>query len=929
MINLIINHYLELDWTEEEAALIEEFTQMLSSTPRDGQVTEETTFLRPTEMLETARSLLSTTNTAVVRGQNSITFPSDQSVAAKRLKTFADLLPRESLNPPKLEQATSFEDLLSPPVIYEESESGTRQTIDLDKKRKMIAEALERMKKKEVLLSGKIKFPPVRPEGGEDKFADYEDSSTWGPVTEEEAEEEEEYTTEYEETGQEMIKQIMEDHTENNFGLGILSVPNMMETTLLKLLNKSQKEEFSSNDISLNSGDSERSSELNIVSSRDPLNKNIGDLPQRENFELTAPRKQNPLLSLLEPVRQDYSDDIFSAPDYRQDPLLRLLQKNPKRYQDDFLQLPPKQQTQLLKIFMRAGPGVDIDQLVPPDYKQNPLLRLLVPQYTDHIDSLTPPRISQNTIMRALLKEPGKFANDFLILSDGDKEEILDLVDQANDATFNIELLIPSRSERLRILQSHSDDSREPSQELPASKRSNPLLEFLEGDKRDEREKEQLTVPLYRQDPLLRQLRVRPEKYREDFLALPARAQQGLLRKLREHGVPRWNIDRLTPPDFDQNPLIRMIQNKDNKFLPKENSIVMDLIKNPEDFTEDFSVLSHEAKEEVVEMIHKNDDGSFEMAILIPDKSERLKMMTKNPLLRFLEANKQDDQDKVNFVPPKYRQDPLLRQLRLRPEMYQSDFLELPRRKQDTLLKLLKNSGLESTLMERLLPPGSKQDPLLRALIGDNNDNIGNIKPPSYKQNPLVRLLRPDKTDKLDRDRLTLPQKEATFKQLLEQPQTLASEFDELSQEDQEKLVDMVEKSGKDTEKILNKLPPRKSERLTVVKDPLIVKNIPKYTQSDAFREIQGNKPPAKKQNDLNKDDEAEKDSLRLPVDPLLEEVMTNPGEYKNAFDKLPSNDQETLMKILSEESGSIVVEDFFEAETLKKNPDFSSDVEG
>ena len=953
----------ELGWTDEEAALIEEFEQILSTTPRDrlmdttrylmmrsGDTKEEEeneeTFLQPTEIVETGRSLLSSTSRAGAEEQNSI------SLTSVRPSTFADLLPRKSLNPPKLEQATTFEDLLSPPLIYEETGTGTRRTINLEKKRKMIKEALERIKKKKVVLNTKIKFPPVRPVRpgeGEDKFQEYEDPTTWGPVTELEQDSEDSSTwgpvkgeEEYEyEEGEEMIKHMLEDHTENSFGLGILSVPNMMETTLLQLLNKSQKDhtdgqtvEVFTNNISSGGGD-EKTSELQIANSRDPLllNNNLREFPHIENIELTVPRKQNPLLSLLDPRKPDYSDDIFSVPEYRQDPLLRLLTKNPKRYQEDFLQLPPKQQNQLLKILMKAGPALDLSQLVPPDYKQNPLLRLLVsPHFQgEETDGLTPPRISQKTIMQALMKEPGKFANDFLILSDDDKEDILDMVDQFNDGSFNIDLLIPSRSERLRILQSHSVDTEEQVRELPVStpKRSNPLLEFLEGDAGDEKERDQLTVPVYKQDPLLRQLRVRPESYRKDFLELPSRKQDTLLKALKKSGVPRWNIDRLTPPGFEPNPLMRMIKNKDNKFVSQEDAVLVDLMRNPKEFTEDFTNLSVDEKEEVVEMIQSHDDGSFEMEKLIPNKNERLEMMTKNPLLRFLEGNKQDDQDKVNLVPPKYRQDPLLRQLRLRPEMYQSDFLELPRKKQDTLLKLLKSSGLETTLMERLLPPGTRQDPLLRALIGVKDKTIPDLKPPSYKQNPLVKLLRPDKKDRFDRDRLTLPEKEATFQQLVTEPQSFSSEFSQLTEEDQERVVEMLEKSGKDAEMILNKLPPRKSEKLTIVKDPFIIKNIPDYTQSDAFRDISGAQPPPRLSS-LNEKDETEKDLLGPPSpDPLLEEVMRNPEQYKNAFENLPSTDKETLMSILREETGSTVDEDFFEVETLKRKPDFSSDVEG
>ena len=113
------------------------------------------------------------------------------------------------------------------------------------------------------------------------------------------------------------------------------------------------------------------------------------------------------------------------------------------------------------------------------------------------------------------------------------------------------------------------------------------------------------------------------------------------------------------------------------------------------------------------------------------------------------------------------------------------------------------------------------------------------------------------------------------------------------------------------------------------MKDPFLIKNIPGYTQSDDFRELSDNKPPPRLSS-LNKNDEAEKNRLAPPgADPLLTEVMKNPEEYKDAFENLPSSDKETLMKILREETGSNIEDDFFEVETFKRKPDFSSDVEG
>jgi hypothetical protein len=53
--------------------------------------------------------------------------------------------------------------------------------------------------------------------------------------------------------------------------------------------------------------------------------------------------------------------------------------------------------------------------------------------------------------------------------------------------------------------------------------KENPLARLLRPDGRDEREREQLTVPGERQDPLLRLLATYPDNFKADFLELPAR----------------------------------------------------------------------------------------------------------------------------------------------------------------------------------------------------------------------------------------------------------------------------------------------------------------------------------------------------------------------------------------------------------------------
>lgn len=883
-----------MDWSDEEEALISEFASILSTTPKDqyhettrllmfseegDEKTAEDDFDEATfsQSSETPRSLFSSTNRAIAEQQNSI-------VQSRTPKTFADLLPEKSLNPPQLEQATSFEDLLRPPVIFEDTENG-RKKIDLDKKRLMIQEALQRIKNSR----SKSKFPPKLPDQPdieddravsintqkvtpENKFEDYDDLSTWGPVTTVEEYNFDPNNENGDEENLDEFKKFMEEHTESNFGLDILNAPNRMESTLLKLLGKKNN----------NLDDTHQNlSNPPTKHEKDPLNNDLREFAANDDYRGSVPRPhQNPFLSLLNPSTMDYSKNIFSVPEYKQDPFLRQLRKNPKKFQDDFLSLPSRDQNQLLKMFMKAGRDIEIGQLLPPDYRQNPLLRILVPQVRDNIGNLSPPDIRDSGILKEVMEAPGKFANDFLLLSDEDKKEVLDAVDSIDDGSFEINLLVPNKSERLRIVSNHSFKKKDKKQ----TKNKNPLLDILEGDKRDQFDKQTFDVPMYKQDPLMRQLRIHPEQFKDDFLELPERKQDTLLKLLKKSGIPRWNIDRLTPPDFEHNPLMRMLKDTDS------GSVMKDVVDEPESFKEDFENLASSEKLKVVDMLMNNETPDEVMAILVPDRKMRLELMIKNPLERFIVGSEQDELDKTSLTPPKYRQDPLLRQLRLQPEMYHNDFLELPRRKQDTLLKLLKSSGLESKLMERLIPPGQRQDPLLRALIGNSNKKIVGLEVPKHKQNPLLRMLLPDKRDKFDKEHLDLPEKERIFKDLIDNPSSFSSDFKELPAREKIKVLEMVKKAGKDTEIIMKSLSPEKFEKLRIEKDPLLKKSLPKYTQSDAFRELNDNK----------------KDSM-------LQEILKNPSHYEEAFDKLPSHDQESLIEILRAETGQ-ENEDFFKS---------------
>ena len=97
-------------------------------------------------------------------------------------------------------------------------------------------------------------------------------------------------------------------------------------------------------------------------------------------------------------------------------------------------------------------------------------------------------------------------------------------------------------------------------------------------------------------------------------------------------------------------------------------------------------------------------------------------------------------------------------------------------------------------------------------------------------------MLQSDKKDSFDKQHLSLPEKESVFRDLLRDPASFTEEFNELSDENQIEIVEMVEKSGKGSSDMLSQLSPQKFGRLKISKEPLATK-VPKYTQSNHFRE--------------------------------------------------------------------------------------------
>jgi len=119
-----------------------------------------------------------------------------------------------------------------------------------------------------------------------------------------------------------------------------------------------------------------------------------------------------------------------------------------------------------------------------------------------------------------------------------------------------------------------------------------------------------------------------------------------------------------------------------------------------------------------------------------------------DPLLSLLMRAVQDELDKNNLSPPGYRQNPLLRQLLQRTGMRTQEEADrnqliLPKQHQDPLLNQLRTDVMDAFISQFLKLPSRRQDSLLKVLQGpvSGRDRIANISPPKSAQNPLLRQL--------------------------------------------------------------------------------------------------------------------------------------------------------------------------------------------
>ena len=491
-------------------------------------------------------------------------------------------------------------------------------------------------------------------------------------------------------------------------------LPRQRQNPLLRLLNPEGRDELDKNQLT-------PPLKADIIRDPEEFQGDFLQLPQHAQIDLIellvedsdssnnvikklAPvtEQRNPLLRILNPNQNDKHDrKNLQPPSQKQDPLLRQLAENPRVYQNDFLELPQRKQEIIIEMVKTSDKDSEIDDIIPEGVERNPLKRLLQPTSRDEFDKkhFLPPSYRQDPLLRQLKSQPEEYNEDFLELPMRIQTKVIDILEEKGADPRSLEKL--TRGNR------------------------NPLLRVLEGDKNDQKDKQNLTPPRVRQDPLLRQLKTNLEQYREDILELPSRKQDSLLKILRKQGVEEEQIRNILPPGRRQNPLTRLLRphfkdtiEKDQLAVPryKQDPLLRQLIDKPEEFSEDFLSLPLAHQDGIIAVIEKTENKFFDTNKLVPRKIER------NPLKRLLNPNDRDERDKANFKPPKYRQNPLLRQLANNPVNFKDDLLELPRQMRASLLKIIKDFGVRENALSQLKSIMSEDLPNLKELFLIKND---------------------------------------------------------------------------------------------------------------------------------------------------------------------------------------------------------------
>ena len=350
-------------------------------------------------------------------------------------------------------------------------------------------------------------------------------------------------------------------------------------------------------------------------------------------------------MSLLD-TDTDFSD--LTPPTPKQDPFLtKNLSPGSSSTQENFeeiLETPRAHQDKLLGQLKENDDGI-VEGLSTPSARQNYLLRQLQANDDGVVEGLSTPSARQNYLLRQL---------------------------QANDDGIVEGLSTPSARQNYLLRQLQANDDGIVEGLSTPSARQNYLLRQLQAN--DDGVVEGLSTPSARQNYLLRQLQAGHNENLE--LAVPSRKQNPLLRQLKR--VQNEKIKGLRQPSRKQNPLLKSLKSGDSGEvegieLPR-NPLKDPLFRSEKAFNNRF-----------------NPDG-----LNLPNKRQ-------NPLLRILRFDRRERILTKGLAPPRFKQNPLFKQLVQTPQKYRNDFLQLPPRQQNKLLTILKRHGGDNFNADALL----------------------------------------------------------------------------------------------------------------------------------------------------------------------------------------------------------------------------------
>ena len=292
----------------------------------------------------------------------------------------------------------------------------------------------------------------------------------------------------------------------------------------------------------------------------------------------------------------------------------------------------------------------DFSDLTPPTPKQDPFLT----------KNLSPGSSSTQENFEEILETPRAHQDKLL----GQLKE--------NDDGIVEGLSTPSARQNYLLRQLQANDDGVVEGLSTPSARQNYLLRQLQAN--DDGVVEGLSTPSARQNYLLRQLQAGHNENLE--LAVPSRKQNPLLRQLKR--VQNEKIKGLRQPSRKQNPLLKSLKSGDSGEvegieLPR-NPLKDPLFRSEKAFNNRF-----------------NPDG-----LNLPNKRQ-------NPLLRILRFDRRERILTKGLAPPRFKQNPLFKQLVQTPQKYRNDFLQLPPRQQNKLLTILKRHGGDNFNADALL----------------------------------------------------------------------------------------------------------------------------------------------------------------------------------------------------------------------------------